>query len=213
MTIEQYYRERAPEYDEFYRVPRRQGELGELKNWLIERARGRKILEIAAGTGYWTQVAASVAKAITATDYNSETLAIAADRGLGPHVKLIRADAYMLPDFAESFDAGMAMLWWSHVDKQRYTEFLWKFTAHLEPGALLLMMDQVYLEPFSTPSSRRDGWGNQYAVRKLANGSTYEIIKNYPSDEELRETFARSCEDICIMRTHEFWTLSARVRV
>jgi hypothetical protein len=63
------------------------------------------------------------------------------------------------------------------------------------------------------PKSQEVPWGNQYAVRKLANGSTYEIIKNYPSDEELQETFARSCEDICIMRTREFWTLSARVRV
>jgi ubiquinone/menaquinone biosynthesis C-methylase UbiE len=64
MTMEIYYRDRAPEYDKFYQVPERQHDLERLKLWLVEHVRGRHILEIAAGTGYWTEAAAAVAKAI-----------------------------------------------------------------------------------------------------------------------------------------------------
>lgn len=39
-------------------------------------------------TRYWTEVVAPFAKAVTATDYNPETLEIAAKRGLGSHVDL-----------------------------------------------------------------------------------------------------------------------------
>ena len=210
--MEEYYGERGPEYDQIYQVERRQDDLIQLKTWLIERVRGRTILEIAAGTGYWTEVAASVAKAITATDRSPELLEIAARRGLGLHVKLLSADAYRLPNFSESFDAGIAMLWWSHVEKQRGVEFLAHFASRLLPGSLILMIDQIYVEAFSSPISRQDEWGNLYTLRSLANGATYEIIKNYPSDEELRAAFAEVCEDICLIRTSEFWALSAQVR-
>ena len=212
MSMESYYRERAPEYDEFYRVPRRQDGLAQLKVWLIEQVREQTILEVAAGTGFWTEVAASVAKAIVATDYNPEMLAIAAKRRLGPHTSLFAADAYRLPEFSTRFDVGMAMLWWSHVEMNRCAEFLAHFTGRLRPGSLVLMVDQAYEEGRSSPVSRTDEWGNLYTLRSLATGATYEIVKNYPSPGELRRMFADTCENVSVTQLGEFWALSARVR-
>ncbi len=211
-TLKTYYRERAAEYDRFYEVPQRLEDLARLRTWLVDRVGGRTILEVAAGTGHWTKVAAVVARAIVATDYNGETLAIAAKRKLGRNVSLRVADAYALPNFAETFDAGMAHLWWSHVEKHRRREFLTHFAAHLQPGALLLMIDQTYVEGVTPPIVRQDDAGNQYSLRKLANGSTYEIVKNYPSDAELRENVATVCDGISILRLEHFWALSGSVR-
>ena len=210
--IEIYYRDRAPEYDRFYEIPERQGDLAWLRSWLLSHARGRTILEVATGTGYWTEVAARVAKTIVATDYNPEMLAIAEKRALGRHVILSQADAYCLPKFLCAFDAGMAHLWWSHVPKERRQEFLAHFASRLQPGALVLMIDQVLVEGPSTRISREDEWGNQFTVRKLENGATYEIIKNYPSRKELQDDFATVCEDIQVTLLPNFWALSAHVR-
>jgi SAM-dependent methyltransferase len=210
--MEAYYRERAAVYDEFYQVRRRKDDLFALRSWVIERVQNGTILEVAAGTGYWTEVSAPVAKAITATDYNPETLAIAAQRHLGSHVTLIVADAYRLPKFPGTFDVGMAMLWWSHVQKQRRREFLSHFTSRLAPGALVLMFDQSYVEGLSNPISRKDEGDNLYTVRTLPNGAKYEIVKNYPTDRELIDTFSGVCEDVVVGRLREFWTLTARVR-
>jgi len=209
--MEIYYRDRAPEYDKFYEVPEREHDLARLKSWLVERVRNRTILEVAAGTGYWTEVAAAVAKEIIATDYNPEVLAIAANRDLGPHVELRVADAFALPAFGSSFDAGMAHMWWSHVGKERRQEFLTHFSSRLESGAAILMIDQVFVGGRSTVS-RQDEWGNLLTMRTLENGATFEIIKNYPSSEELRNDFAQVCQDIEITVFSFFWALSARVR-
>src|SRR5262249_28863152 len=157
----------AREYDNFYRVPRRQEELVQLRTWMLEHSRGANILEIAAGTGYWTEIAASVAQSITATDCNKEVLAILAQRSLGRGAKALVADAYALPRFDESFDLGMAHLWWSHVGKERRAEFLMQFTARLQPGATVLMLDQTYEEGISIPTSRTDEWGNNHTLRTL----------------------------------------------
>jgi SAM-dependent methyltransferase len=204
-----YYRARAAEYDRFYANPHRLDELTRLTEWLIEHIRGRTILEIAAGTGYWTEVAASAARAVVATDFIPETLAIAAERPLGPHVTLLRADAYALPEFDPLFDVGMAHMWWSHVEKERQLDFLSQFVARLKPASVVLMIDQTYVEGICGPISRQDEWGNQYELRRLGDGSTYEIVKNYPTDEELLVNFAPFSDDVRIMRLRHFWALSA----
>jgi demethylmenaquinone methyltransferase/2-methoxy-6-polyprenyl-1,4-benzoquinol methylase len=213
IKMETYYRDRAPEYDKFYDIPERQHDYTCLKSWLLEHARGRSVLEVAAGTGYWTQAAAAVAKAITATDLNPEMLTIAASRNLGSHVRLRAADAYALPEFPSTFDAGMAHMWWSHVGIERRQEFLSHFFSRLQPGAVILMIDQVFVEGRSPPVSRQDEWGNLFTLRTLSNGATYEIIKNYPSSKELHDSFGPLCEDIEVMRLPYFWALSARLRV
>jgi ubiquinone/menaquinone biosynthesis C-methylase UbiE len=211
-TLEDYYRSRAPEYDRFYQNPERQNDLARLRAWVMDHVRGRTILEIAAGTGYWTEVAASVCKAITATDPVNETLAVAAKRRLGSNVELITADAYDLRQFTTAFNAGMAHFWWSHVEKQRQQAFLSEFMKCLGPDALVLMIDQTYVEGICPTVSRYDEWHNRYELRRLQNGAIYEIVKNYPSNEELLASFAQFGEDIRIMRLDHFWALSARNR-
>jgi ubiquinone/menaquinone biosynthesis C-methylase UbiE len=211
-TLEDYYRSRAPEYDRFYQNPARQNDLARLRAWLTDYVRDRTILEVAAGTGYWTEVAAPVCKAITATDPVTETLAFAAKRRLGSNVLLRTADAYDLSQFNSMFDTGMAHFWWSHIEKQRQLEFLSRFMRCLEPDALVLMIDQIYVEGICPTMSRYDEWHNRYELRTLQNGATYEIVKNYPSDEELKASFAQFGKDIRIMRLDHFWALSARNR-
>lgn len=210
--MEDYYRARAAEYDEFYEIPERQDDLVRLQGWLVERTNGRNILEVASGTGHWTEIAAQVAAAITATDYNQETLALAARRSLGPHVTLLTADAYSLPEFDSMFDVGMAHLWWSHVGKQRRHEFLSHFVSRLQTDASILMIDQTFVDGICSPISGEDEWGNLLAVRKLKSGAIYEIIKNYPSSEELTESLAPFSDNIEIMLLDHFWALSAKLR-
>ncbi len=63
-----YYKERAPVYDLVYGYPERQADLRFLEAHLQEMFDGCGVLEIAAGTGYWTQFISRTAKSILATD-------------------------------------------------------------------------------------------------------------------------------------------------
>ena len=209
--MEAYYRERASEYDAFYRRPEHRNDLARLRIWLARHTRGRFILEVAAGTGYWTRVAAACASAITATDYNPETLAIAARR-LARNVVLLPADAHELPQFTTPFDVGMAHLWWSHIEIQKRRNFLIHLASRLRPRATLLMIDQVHVDGFSIPASRWDRHGNRYERRTLRNGRTYEVVKNYSGAEELRKSFNVVCSDVRVTRLKYFWALQARLR-
>ena len=51
-----YYRLRAAEYDNVYAKPERQDDIAALGERLSELLAGCRILELAAGTGFWTQI-------------------------------------------------------------------------------------------------------------------------------------------------------------
>jgi len=210
VSAEEYYRERAGEYELLYSLPQFTRDLNWLRLWVRKHSRGSTILEVAAGTGYWTRVAAAAAKRVTATDCNRATLEIAARRQLGSQVTILVADAFALPELGE-FDMGMAHLWWSHIPRERRRKFLEQFLARLKPGSTVLMIDQMQVKGLSLPASRHDRYGNRYEVRRLRGGRAYEIIKNYPSMDELRDALAPYCVDVRVARLQHFWALHARV--
>jgi SAM-dependent methyltransferase len=97
-SMKDYYAARAHEFDRVYAKPERQNDLRHLKNWLPAAFSHRRVLEVACGTGYWTQFIATKAAHVVATDATQETLDIAQKRITARNVDFHIADAYALPD-------------------------------------------------------------------------------------------------------------------
>ena len=51
-------------------------------------------------------------------------------------------------------------------------------------------MDNLFVPGSSTPISRTDGEGNTWQTRKLDDGSTHEVLKNFPTEERLLDQIA-----------------------
>jgi demethylmenaquinone methyltransferase/2-methoxy-6-polyprenyl-1,4-benzoquinol methylase len=62
-----YYAARAPAYDSVYMKPERQTDLRAIEQWVASRFVAARVLEIACGTGYWTQFIAPVALQVLAS--------------------------------------------------------------------------------------------------------------------------------------------------
>ncbi|MEO8835143.1 MAG: class I SAM-dependent methyltransferase [Caldimonas sp.] len=185
-SLESYYAARAPEYDDVYRKPERQADLRAIEAWLPARLRGATVLEVACGTGYWTQFIAAAAACIVALDHAPETLRIAQERVRSDTVSFVVGDAYALPARAERFDAAFAGFWFSHVPIERRRAFLRGLAAALGPGARVVLLDNRYVEGSSTPIAEHDAHGNSYQARRLGDGSAHRVLKNFPSEAELR---------------------------
>lgn len=206
-----YYAKRASEHDRIYDLPERQGDIRKLHEFCRSAFAGLDVLEVSCGPGYWTQSIVSSAKSVTASDINVEVLDVARSREWnGCPVEFLQADSYALPDFNRGFNAGFSGFWWSHIPKNRLREFLAGFHRHLASGALVIFMDNRYVEGSSTPIHRADENGDSFQLRKLGDGSTYEVLKNFPSSEELKaavQDFAHSIEVVCL---DYYWILSYR---
>ena len=209
--MQEYYAARAPEYDRIYLKPERQRDLREIEAWLPTVFAGQRVLEVACGTGYWTQFIAPVAAGLLALDAAPPTLRIARERVRGPGVEFVVADAYALPVPAQAFDAAFAGFWFSHVPRSRVRAFLAGLHATLRPGARVVFLDNRYVEGSSTPVCERDAEGNTWQVRGLADGSRHKVLKNFPSEGDLREAVRGIAHDVRVRQWQYYWALEYAV--
>ncbi len=180
-SVQAYYAKRAHEYERVYEKPERQADLARLRAEVPPLFEGARVLEIACGTGYWTQLIAARAEAVVAVDCVEEVLEIArTKRSARSNVRFERADAYRLPVWPEKFSGCFAGFWWSHVPQESLAAFLAALHACLAPGARVAFLDNRYVEGSSTPLSCTDPQGNTYQMRRLADGSRHQVLKNFP---------------------------------
>ena len=126
-------------------------------------------------------------------------------------MRFLTADAYRLHDVPGSFSAAFAAFWWSHVPIGRRGEFVRAVHERLGPGARVVLCDNRFVADSSTPIGRRDATGNTYQTRRLANGSTHQIIKNFPTAAELWDALAPAAIGIAVVEWEYFWGVSYEV--
>lgn len=207
-SMAQYYAKRASEYEQIYDKPERQHELEWLRHRVPEIFRGRTVLEIACGTGYWTQFIAREAARVYACDINEAVLEIAREKRIAPgRVSFFKADAIELEGVPADCDAAFAGFWWSHVRKLDIQRFVSNLAAKLAPGAVVAVLDNRFAEASSTPISRRDAQGNTYQVRRLASGEEHEVLKNFPTAEELAEAVRGVAREAHLETLTYYWLL------
>jgi len=75
-----------------------------------------------------------------------------------------------------------------------------------------VLADNLYVEGVSTPVIRRDGAGNTFQIRRLDDGGTFEIVKNYPTGEQLAATLKPWGTAIEHQTLDHFWFVTYRAR-
>jgi SAM-dependent methyltransferase len=204
-----YYAQRAAEYERIYAKPERQADLRVLEARVRKMLAGRKVLELACGTGYWTQVVASSAVRVTSVDINEEVLQIARSKNYPENkIEFVCHDCYSPPDFGRTHDALFAGFWWSHVPLEKLDGFLDAAVRSVAPGALMAFLDNRYVEGSSTPVSRRDAQGNSYQARRLDDGSAHEVLKNFPAEGELIQRASRHGWGANVDLLEHYWLVS-----
>lgn len=202
-----YYAARAPYYDEVYAKPERSADIAFLTTFLVERFAAREVFELACGTGYWTQHIASVAHRLVASDGLAEPLAIARQRPGCEAVEFRQLDAYALPDDLGRFDAAFAGLWFSHVPITRRGAFVRGLHAHLKPGARVVWIDNSDAQCRELPIAETDPEGNTWQHRRLRDGSVHRVLKNFPTEPELRTLLAGHARCFSYRKLDNFWLL------
>jgi SAM-dependent methyltransferase len=195
-----YYEARAPEYDDWY-LRRGRYSHGPVHDaaWNAELdAAGRRldalpihgdIVELAAGTGWWSPLLAEKGE-LTLYDAASAPLDRARERllahGLRAHVHV--RDAWAEPERA--VDALFAGFWLSHIPRGRLDEFLRLARRWLKPGGTFAFIDSLP-DPQSGaedhPAPRDDT-----STRRLEDGREFRIVKVYYRPAELEAGLLRA---------------------
>lgn len=168
---------------------------------------GHDVLEVACGRGQRTRIIAETANSVLAIDVSDETLNAARSYTYPKgNVTFQKTSAYSLDDVIGTFSAGFHSYWFSHVPISRRDEFLNTFHSKLQPGALVVFGDSTW------EGSQVDDAGNKYDIRIARDGTKYEIIKNYPTEEELRDMLKEVASDIQYRSFGGTWVISYRLK-
>ena len=203
-----YYTARAPIYDAVYMRPERQDDIAFFQHHIPERLAGRRVLEVACGTGYWTPGIAARAQSVVATDANEAPMAFARLRPGAENVHFRQANAYDLPHDLGHFDGVFAGLWFSHVPIEARVDFLAGLHRHLLPGARVLLLDNTAIQCRELPIVETDTQGNTYQHRPLPDGSVHRVLKNFPMEAELRALLPAGCKQVDFVQREHFWLLA-----
>jgi len=215
-----YYEARAPEYDDWYQRRGRyargaiqdtawNAELDMAGRWLDALPRAGQIVELAAGTGWWSPLLASKGE-LSMYDAATAPLDRARERLVAHRLRahLHVRDAWAEPDRA--VDAMFTGFWLSHVERERLPEFLALVRRWLKPGGRYAFIDSL-----PDPAS---GAGDHLlpaedrSVRRLDDGREFTIVKVYYAPDEYADALrSAGFADVEVSTTGRFFVLGTAV--
>lgn len=220
LDLRAYHAARDAEYDDFYLRRGRyahgpvhdlawQADLEAATDWLAGLPLSGRIVELAAGTGWWSPLLARKGE-LWMFDANPKPLDLARDRlvahGLRAHLHV--RDPWEEPDAPA--DALFAGFWLSHLPRVRLAPFLALASRWLRPGGRLAFIDSRR-DPFSGAVDHEAPAGD-VAVGRLDDGREFRVVTVHYTAEALEDALGRAgFTDISITSTSRFFLLGTAV--
>lgn len=209
-----YYRARAQEYDEsVLQTGRYAGEKQEsstedagLEAEALRQVQSlgpcAHILELACGTGIWTQALLTIGQRITALDASPEMLEINRRKLDDERVQYQQADLFAWEP-ERTYDLVFFAFWLSHVPPDRLDTFLAQVCRAVGPGGKIGIFDQYAPTQEDLQAAR----GGIYHERPLHDGRTFSIVKVYHDLNELRAKLENFGFEVSIEQLDEIFFL------
>jgi SAM-dependent methyltransferase len=211
--VARYYASSTEAADAALSRAERANDLSRVRERIAQLVRGQTVLELACGTGYWTEVMAATADRVLATDILDEMIARARTRRFPEgKVEFRRVDGLDLPDDLGQFSCVFIGFWWSHLKRDEQDALLVQLRARLGHDVTLILLDDAYVEGSSTTIARTDAQGNTYEIVATPDGERFELPKNYPADSALRKRLGGEVREIRIERLTYYWMLTCRLK-
>jgi 2-polyprenyl-3-methyl-5-hydroxy-6-metoxy-1,4-benzoquinol methylase len=182
-----YYQARAHEYDEWFFRQGRYDRGDELnKQWFSEVKQVRQavdafrptgyVLEIACGTGLWTEQLVQYARQVTAVDAVPEMLAVNQSRVHSSKVRYIHANIF---DWSseEQYDVVFFGFWLSHVPSEKFETFWRRIDTVLKPDGTVFFVDSRYDSTSTAKDHCLEGSEATSVKRRLNDGREFRIVK------------------------------------
>lgn len=210
-----YYRERAGEYDDWWERRGRYDHGPDTNaRWFSDGAALRmaldrfepagKVLELACGTGLWTERLVSHADRVTAVDGSPEMLDLCRARVGDGQVNYVHADLFEWEP-QELYDVCFFSFWLSHVPDERFDAFWAKVKRALGPNGRVFFIDSSRHDLASAVDHRLSAPEDPTMLRRLADGREYRIVKHFYDPMPLQARLAGLGWSVEVHSTPEFF--------
>jgi demethylmenaquinone methyltransferase/2-methoxy-6-polyprenyl-1,4-benzoquinol methylase len=163
-----------------------------------------QVLELACGTGLWTELLVKSADEITAVDASNEVIQINRERVQSPKVKYIQADLFNWQP-AQQYDVIFFSFWLSHVPSEKF-ELFWQMVGNsLKADGRVFFIDSLYTHISTAKDHQLPGEESTVVTRRLNDGREFDIVKIFYQPEQLRTYLADLGWKITMQPTENFF--------
>jgi ubiquinone/menaquinone biosynthesis C-methylase UbiE len=163
------------------------------------------VLEIAGGTGLWTQHLVMTAERVTVVDVSPESLAANRTR-LGSFATRVRYVEHSVFDWnpREKYDAIFFAFFLSHVPPGRFDAFWDLLRSSLAPGGRVFLTDTLRSPNALHLDYRLPDRDAIWTTRRFG-GREYRIYKSYQSTHVIKERLEEIGWQAQMSETHEYF--------
>lgn len=222
-ALRDYYEARAPEYDDWYL--RRRGysrgpvsdvawhmELDEATLWLDRLPLSGEIVELAAGTGWWSPLLANKGE-LSIYDTSPAALDRARSKLLAHHqrVHIHERDAWADPE--RPVDALFTGFWLTHVPRRRLPQFLALALRWLKPGGTYAFVDSTADPGANASNEAALATPEGIVTRHVTDGREFRIARSFHTPDHLRSALeATGFRSVEITQTARYFLLGRASR-
>lgn len=216
-----YYRARAGEYDEWFL---RQGryDRGPIDNaaWFADVAELRQalagfqptghVLELACGTGLWTEQLAQYATQITAVDAAEEVLALNKTRLAHSKTPIhyLQQDLFQWQP-TDQYDVLFFSFWLSHVPPERFDHFWQMVGKALKDDGRVFFIDSLHVATSTANDHKLAAAESAVQERLLNDGRRYQIVKIFYEPERLTRQLSELSWQVDVKTTSTYFLYGA----
>ena len=210
-----YYRARAGEYDDWYLRKGRYNygekwntlwfkEVSQLKEELKRFSPKGRVLEIAAGTGWWTKEFVRYTGSLTALDASSEVLLINREKLGSSHITYIQEDVMKWKP-NKVYDVVFFSFWISHIPPKLFKKFWNVVRMSLKSNGRVFFIDNYQSERnvISGKSFRKTK--SIINQRKLEDGREFNVIKIFYNPKALERKMSKLGWEISVATTSNYF--------
>jgi demethylmenaquinone methyltransferase/2-methoxy-6-polyprenyl-1,4-benzoquinol methylase len=210
-----YYRARSGEYDQWwYREGRYDRGATENERCFKDSAEvgsalqafrpSGRILELACGTGIWSEKLLAFASELTLVDGSREMLDRAKQRLGRAGVTYVQADLFEWNPEVE-FDTVFFSFWLSHVPPSRFSAFWHLVSRCLAPGGRVFFIDSQYEQASTAVDHRLPEKEVMQLQRRLNDGRAFQIYKIFYDPSSLEQQLGELGWNIRVNMTDSFF--------
>lgn len=171
-----------------------------------EAMRGRRVLEVASGTGSATREISMTAACVLGIEIAPSMLTAAREGENPANVKYQAGDAFDLSTVRGIFDGGFVSGFFHVCPSSRYDEFLGGFHNRLERGSTVFMRSSRPTSPDARSRLFRvGGHDDQFMTRQLSDGSEYVMVENDPTEDDFRRIFEPLSQHLRVHIGNYWW--------
>ncbi|MBN1160697.1 MAG: class I SAM-dependent methyltransferase [Dehalococcoidales bacterium] len=190
----QYYNERAPEYEDFYRgkfttkIPDSaiyKNDASNIQKLLPSLVSG-KCIDIACGTGFWLPIYEKKCSRIILIDQSEDVLAECAKKieklGIEKKTEVIRGDIFITAFPQHEYDSAVIGFLISHLRENELDSLFNNLKTSLKHKGKFLIIDSVWSKEIIAMGREKEG----VTKRSLKDGHEFNIYKRYFDKPDLR---------------------------